>query len=149
MSAPPAATHAEASPHRWKRFTLAERMMRSLFYVVVLLAIVWSLQSIEIIPEFLYDAPQQTVDLFVRMWPIDWAWYPKVVHAALIETLHTETPTPHNPLGAKGVGESGTIGSTPAVQNAVIDAVSHLGVRHIDMPMHPMRVWEAIRSAKG
>jgi phosphonate ABC transporter permease subunit PhnE len=91
MSAPPAATHAEASPHRWKRFTLAERMMRSLFYVVVLLAIVWSLQSIEIIPEFLYDAPQQTVDLFVRMWPIDWAWYPKVVHAALIETLHTAT----------------------------------------------------------
>jgi phosphonate ABC transporter permease subunit PhnE len=91
MSAPPATTHAEASPHRWKRFTLAERMMRSLFYVVVLLAIVWSLQSIEIIPEFLYDAPQQTVDLFVRMWPIDWAWYPKVVHAALIETLHTAT----------------------------------------------------------
>ena len=91
MSAPSAATHAEPSPHRWKRFTLAERMMRSLFYVVVLLAIVWSLQSIEIIPEFLYDAPQQTVDLFVRMWPIDWAWYPKVVHAALIETLHTAT----------------------------------------------------------
>ena len=91
MSAAPAATHAEASPHRWKRFPLGERMMRSLFYVVVLLAIVWSLQSIEIIPEFLYDAPQQTVDLFVRMWPIDWAWYPKVVHAALIETLHTAT----------------------------------------------------------
>jgi phosphonate ABC transporter permease subunit PhnE len=91
MSAAPAAPHAESSPHRWKRFTLAERMMRSLFYVVVLLAIVWSLQSIEIIPEFLYDAPQQTVDLFVRMWPIDWAWYPKVVHAALIETLHTAT----------------------------------------------------------
>jgi carbon-monoxide dehydrogenase large subunit len=65
-----------------------------------------------------------------------------------IETLHTETPTPHNPLGAKGVGESGTIGSTAAVQNAVIDAVSHLGVTHIDMPMHPMRVWEAIQAAK-
>jgi carbon-monoxide dehydrogenase large subunit len=59
-----------------------------------------------------------------------------------------ETPTPLNPLGAKGVGESGTIGSTPAVQNAVIDAVSHLGVRHIDMPLHPMRVWEAIRDAR-
>jgi carbon-monoxide dehydrogenase large subunit len=65
----------------------------------------------------------------------------------VIETLHTETPSPHNPLGAKGVGESGTIGSTPAVQNAVIDAVSHLGVRHIDMPCHPMRVWEAIQAA--
>jgi carbon-monoxide dehydrogenase large subunit len=64
-----------------------------------------------------------------------------------VETLHTETPTPHNPLGAKGVGESGTIGATAAVQNAVVDAVSHLGVTHIDMPMHPMRVWQAIREA--
>jgi carbon-monoxide dehydrogenase large subunit len=56
----------------------------------------------------------------------------------------TETPSPHNPLGAKGIGESGTIGSTPAVQNAVIDAVSHLGVRHIDMPLTPERVWRAM-----
>lgn len=60
---------------------------------------------------------------------------------------HTETPTPENPLGAKGIGESGTIGSTPAVHNAVLDAISHLGVRHIDMPLTPARVWEAIRSA--
>ena len=52
-----------------------------------------------------------------------------------------------NPLGVKGVGEAGTIGATPAVQNAVIDAVSYLGVRHIDMPLHPMRVWEAIEKA--
>lgn len=63
------------------------------------------------------------------------------------ETAHTETPSPLNPLGAKGIGESGTIGSTPAVQNAVIDAVSHLGVRHIDMPLKPERVWAAIRKA--
>jgi len=76
---------------RWQRFTPAERAMRSAFYVVVLIAIVWSLRSIEIIPEFLYDAPQQTADLFARMWPIDWAWYPKVVHPALVETLHTAT----------------------------------------------------------
>ena len=66
-------------------------MLRTIFYLVVLIAIVWSLRTIEIIPEFLYDAPQQTVDLFARMWPIDWAWYPKVVHAALMETLHTAT----------------------------------------------------------
>jgi carbon-monoxide dehydrogenase large subunit len=64
-----------------------------------------------------------------------------------VETISMETPTPLNPLGAKGIGESGTIGSTPAVQNAVIDALSHLGVRHIDMPLHPMRVWEAIEAA--
>lgn len=73
---------------------------------------------------------------------------PSIGEIPFIETLHTETPTPHNPLGAKGVGESGTIGSTAAVQNAVIDAVSYLGVRHIDMPLHPMRVWEAIRKAQ-
>ena len=52
-----------------------------------------------------------------------------------------------NPLGAKGIGESATIGSTPAVQSAVIDALSHLGVRHIDLPLSPERVWRAIRDA--
>jgi carbon-monoxide dehydrogenase large subunit len=66
-----------------------------------------------------------------------------------IETDRTETPTPHNPLGAKGVGESGTIGSTPAVQNAVIDALSHLGVRHLDMPLTPEKVWRALRTGGG
>jgi carbon-monoxide dehydrogenase large subunit len=63
------------------------------------------------------------------------------------EVIHMETPTFLNPLGAKGIGESGTIGSTPAVQSAVIDAVSHLGVRHIDMPATAERVWQAIRAA--
>ena len=58
-----------------------------------------------------------------------------------------ETPTPRNPLGAKGIGESGTIGSTPAVQNAVVDALSHLGVRHLDMPFTAERVWRAINSS--
>ena len=62
------------------------------------------------------------------------------------EVVHMETPTPLNPLGAKGIGESGTIGSTPAVQSAVIDAVSHLGVRHIDMPCTAEKVWQAIQS---
>lgn len=64
-----------------------------------------------------------------------------------IEVVHMETPTFVNPLGAKGIGESGTIGSTPAVQSAVIDALMHLGVRHIDMPTTPERVWSAIMSA--
>jgi carbon-monoxide dehydrogenase large subunit len=58
-----------------------------------------------------------------------------------------ETPTPLNELGAKGIGESGSIGSTPAVQNAVVDALSHLGVRHVDMPASPERVWRAIMGA--
>jgi carbon-monoxide dehydrogenase large subunit len=63
------------------------------------------------------------------------------------ELVPMATPTTYNPLGAKGIGESGTIGATPAVQNAVIDAVSHLGVRHIDMPCTPQRVWRAIQAA--
>jgi carbon-monoxide dehydrogenase large subunit len=64
-----------------------------------------------------------------------------------IETVHLETPTPLNELGAKGIGESGTIGATPAVQNAVVDALAHLGVRHVDMPATPERIWRAIRAA--
>ncbi len=65
------------------------------------------------------------------------------------ELVASETPTPINPLGAKGIGEAGTIGSTPAVLNAVIDAVSHLGVRHIDMPATPEKVWAAINEARA
>jgi carbon-monoxide dehydrogenase large subunit len=65
------------------------------------------------------------------------------------EASNTETDSPLNPLGAKGIGESGTIGSTPAVQNAVVDALSHLGVRHIDMPCTPERVWRAIEAVKS
>jgi aerobic carbon-monoxide dehydrogenase large subunit len=59
--------------------------------------------------------------------------------------VEMETPTSHNPLGAKGLGEAGTIGATPAVHNAVVDAVSHLGIRHIDMPTTPARVWAALQ----
>jgi carbon-monoxide dehydrogenase large subunit len=65
------------------------------------------------------------------------------------ERIPMETPTFLNPLGAKGIGESGTIGSTPAIQSAVVDAVSHLGVRHIDMPATAERVWQAIRTASN
>ena len=63
--------------------------------------------------------------------------------------LSTQTPTPLNPLGAKGIGEAATIGSTPAVQNAVVDALAHLGVRHVDLPCTPQRVWETIRAAEA
>jgi carbon-monoxide dehydrogenase large subunit len=73
---------------------------------------------------------------------------PSAAEFPSFDTLNTETPTPLNPLGAKGIGESGTIGSMPAVQNAVIDAVSHLGVRHIEMPCSPERVWRAITTAR-
>ena len=65
------------------------------------------------------------------------------------EVHSTETPTPLNPLGAKGIGEASTIGSTPAVQNAVIDALAHLGVRHIDLPCSSQNVWRTIRDAEA
>ena len=65
------------------------------------------------------------------------------------ERIEQETPTYRNPLGAKGVGESGTIGATPSVQNAVVDALSHLGVRHVDIPCTPQRVWRAMHDALG
>ncbi len=63
------------------------------------------------------------------------------------ELVTMETPTPLNPLGAKGIGESGAIGSTPAVQSAVCDALAHLGVKHIDIPVTPEKVWRAIQNA--
>jgi carbon-monoxide dehydrogenase large subunit len=72
---------------------------------------------------------------------------PSAADLPSFEVSNTQTDSPRNPLGAKGIGESGTIGSTPAVHNAVVDALSHLGVRHIDMPCTPNRVWEAIQAA--
>jgi carbon-monoxide dehydrogenase large subunit len=72
---------------------------------------------------------------------------PAASELSSFEVSNTETDSPRNPLGAKGIGESGTIGSTPAVHNAVVDALSHLGITHIDMPCTPERVWRAIQSA--
>ena len=65
-----------------------------------------------------------------------------------VRVVHMETPTPVNLIGAKGIGESGTIGSTPALQSAVIDALAHLNVRHIDMPTTAEKVWAAVQSAR-
>ena len=81
----------------------------------------------------------------------NFADYPVISSAELpsFELVHMETPTYVNPLGAKGFGESGTIGAIPAVQNAVIDALSHLGVRHVDMPLTPERVWRALGGGTG
>ena len=64
------------------------------------------------------------------------------------ELYQTVTPTPVNPLGAKGVGEAGTIGSTPAIANAVIDALAPFGVRHLDMPYKSEKVWRAMQAGR-
>ncbi|MQA17131.1 MAG: molybdopterin-dependent oxidoreductase [Pseudonocardiaceae bacterium] len=74
---------------------------------------------------------------------------PSAADLCSFEVASTQTPTLLNPLGAKGIGESATVGSTPAVQNAVVDALSHLGVRHLDLPCTPQRVWRAIRDARS
>ena len=77
----------------------------------------------------------------------NFADYPVISAAELpsFELVGSETPTDRNLLGAKGVGESGTVGATAAVQNAVIDALSHFGIRHLDMPLTPERVWMAMQ----
>jgi carbon-monoxide dehydrogenase large subunit len=72
---------------------------------------------------------------------------PAASELSSFEASNTQTDSPRNPLGAKGIGESGTIGSTPAVQNAVVDALSHLGITHVEMPCTPERVWRAIQGA--
>jgi carbon-monoxide dehydrogenase large subunit len=92
-----------------------------------------------LVEEFAYDADGNPITANL-------ADYTFISAAELpnFEVVHQATPTPYNPLGAKGVGESGTIGSTPAVQSAVIDALSGYGVRHLDMPLTPERVWRAI-----
>ena len=72
---------------------------------------------------------------------------PTAVESPKWETGHTITPSPHHPIGAKGVGESPTVGAPPAIANAVVDALWHLGVRHIDIPITPQKVWQALRDA--
>jgi aerobic carbon-monoxide dehydrogenase large subunit len=89
--------------------------------------------------EFAYDAdgnPQTT----------NFADYalPSAAELPSFECRLLETPSPNNPLGAKGIAESGTVGAPPAVQSAVVDALAHLGVRHLDLPLTPERVWRAI-----
>ena len=74
---------------------------------------------------------------------------PRAADFPAFEVDRTETLCPHNPLGSKGAGETGTIASTPCVVNAVVDALSHLGVRDIPMPMTSERVWRAIQTANA
>jgi phosphonate transport system permease protein len=75
----------------WTRFTPFERASRFIFYVLVLSAIILSLRTIEVIPEFLYDAPEQIGDMLNRMWPPDQSYYPDTIHEALMETIHIAT----------------------------------------------------------
>jgi carbon-monoxide dehydrogenase large subunit len=95
-----------------------------------------------IFEEVVYDADGNPVTSNLADYAI-----PSAAELPSFEVSNTQTDSPRNPLGAKGIGESGTIGSTPAIQNAVIDAISHLGVTHVDMPCTAERVWRAIQTA--
>ncbi|HYH43114.1 MAG TPA: phosphonate ABC transporter, permease protein PhnE, partial [Burkholderiales bacterium] len=79
---------AETLDREWRRHTPRQRLARFALYFGLVAACVASLRTVEIIPEFLADAPEQMADLLKRMWPIEWAYYPGGVHDALIETLH-------------------------------------------------------------
>ena len=72
---------------------------------------------------------------------------PRADDVPVAEILHHDTPSPFNPLGAKGLGEAGTIGLPPAVVNAVVDALSALGITHVDMPLTPARIWAKIAAS--
>lgn len=74
--------------------------------------------------------------------------FPSAAEFPSFEAHTTETPTDQNPLGVKGIGEAGTIGAIPAAHNAVIDALAHLGIRHLDMPLTPQKIWQAIAAAE-
>jgi len=95
-----------------------------------------------LLEEVLYDDDGNPITNTLASYPIVSA-----TEVPSFDLVDSQTPTSYNPLGAKGIGEAGTIGATPAVQNAVVDAVAHLGVRHIDMPTTSMRVWRAINAA--
>ena len=95
MAGPPSASAlAAAAPvgqRAWRRFSRAQRLARFTVYLVIVAAIALSIQSIEVIPEFLADAPEQVLDLVTRMWPPDWSHYRGTIHDALVETLHIAT----------------------------------------------------------
>ncbi|WP_106847821.1 xanthine dehydrogenase family protein molybdopterin-binding subunit [Blastococcus sp. Marseille-P5729] len=93
--------------------------------------------------EVLYDEDGNPITMALADYGV-----PSAADLCTFTALNTETPAPGNPIGAKGIGESGTIGATPAVHSAVIDAVAHLGIRHIDMPCTPEKVWRAVRDAE-
>ena len=97
-----------------------------------------------LLEEVVYDADGNPLTASFADYPIVSA-----TELPSFELVTSETPTSYNPLGAKGIGEAGTIGATPAVQSAVVDAVAHLGVRHVEMPASPMRVWRAIAEARA
>lgn len=97
-----------------------------------------------LLEEVVYDPAGQPLTVTLADYPV-----PRAVHAPAVEMHRTVTPSPTNPLGAKGVGEAGTIGATPALANAVLDALRPFGIRHLDTPLRAERIWRAIRESQA
>ncbi len=97
-----------------------------------------------LLEEAVYDAEGQVANGSFALYPI-----PSAAELPAFRVVPLETPTFRNPLGAKGAGEAGAIGAPPAVVNAVLDALASLGIRHLDMPLTPERIWRACREAAG
>jgi carbon-monoxide dehydrogenase large subunit len=91
-----------------------------------------------------YDENAQLLSASMLDYPL-----PRADDLPAFEIDHTVTPCPHNPLGVKGIGETGTIAATAATVNAVMDALAPLGIRHIDMPLTPEKIWRAIQEARA
>lgn len=107
----------------WRRFTPRERLGRSAVYITTVLAVVLSIRSIEIIPEFLRDTPEQIADLFVRMWPVDWGFLIHSAVAAMIETIHIAT------LGTLATLALAFPLGVLAARNIVANPVARLGAK--------------------
>ncbi len=97
-----------------------------------------------LLEEAVYDANGQLLTGELMDYAVPKAW-----DVPWLETARTETPSPVNPMGVKGIGEAGTIGATPAIVNAVLDALRPLGVRHIDMPLKREKIWAVMQGRQG
>src|SRR4029079_17903124 len=93
-----------------------------------------------LIEELVYSSDGQLVTGTLMDYPV-----PHADALPFFKTEQTVTQSPRNPMGAKGIGEAATIGATPAIVNAVVDALKSFGVRHLDMPLRPERVWQALK----
>ena len=121
--AAPLATAAKpGTGDTWQRFTLAEKLARFSVYFAIVAAVGWAAHSVEIIIEFIWDAPEQIADMGRRMWPIAWGFYPRGIHAALIETLNIAAVS--TLLGVLMAVPVGFLAARNATPNRLLNAIA-------------------------
>ena len=121
-ASPLAATAKPGAGDTWQRFTLAEKLARFAVYFAIVAAVGWAAHSVEIIIEFIWDAPEQIADMGRRMWPIAWGYYPKGIHAALIETLNIAAVS--TLLGVLMAVPVGFLAARNATPNRLLNAIA-------------------------